>query len=45
MSTTLPPLNFLKQFIHFSKAKQDVWVRIVLAMDGEQETVRYKSNL
>jgi len=27
----------------FSKPKQDVWVRLVLAMDGQQEPVRYKA--
>jgi len=27
-----------------ANAKQDVWLRLVLAMDGQQEPVRYKSN-
>jgi hypothetical protein len=40
-----PPLSFPKSLIAFSKPKQDVWVRLVLAMDGQQEPVRYKSNL
>ena len=44
IDTTLPPLNFPKSFIAFSKSKQDVWVKLVLAMDGQQEPVRYKSN-
>ena len=39
-----PPLNFPKSFIAFSKPKQDVWFRLVLAMDGLQEPVRYRSN-
>ena len=40
-----PPLSFPKSYIAFSKSKQDVWLRLVLAMDGQQEPVRYKSNL
>ena len=26
MATTSPPLSFPKQSMHFSKAKQDVWI-------------------
>ena len=44
-ATTSPPLSFPKSYIAFSKSKQDVWLRLVLAMDGQQEPVRYKSNL
>ena len=29
----------------FSKAKQDVWIRLVWHMDVPQEPVRYKSHL
>jgi len=45
LATTTPPLSFPKSYIAFSKSKQDVWFRLVLAMDGQQEPVRYKSNL
>jgi len=38
-------LSFPKSYITFSKAKQDVWLWLVLAMDGQQEPVRYKRNL
>jgi len=44
-ATTSPPLSFSKSLIAFSKPKQDVWGRLVLTMDGQQEPVRYKSNL
>tara|TARA_R110001583_G_scaffold4077_8_gene24400 strand:+ start:1157 stop:1522 length:366 start_codon:yes stop_codon:yes gene_type:complete len=42
---TIPPSSFPKSSIAFSKTKQDVWIRLVQAMDGQQEPVRYKSNV
>ena len=44
LAATPQPLNFPKSFIAFSKSKQDVCLRLVLAMNGQQEPVRYKSN-
>ena len=31
--------------LSFPKSKQDVWIRFILVMDGQQEPVRYESNL
>ena len=44
MPATPPPLNFPESFIAFSKSKQDVWLRLFLAKDDQQEPQRYKSN-
>jgi len=37
-------LTFPKNSLLLANAKLDVWLRLVLAMDGQQEPVRYKSN-
>ena len=40
-----PTVELPESYIAFSKAKQDFWLRLVLAKDGQQEPMRYKSNL
>ena len=42
MATTSPPLSFPKSSIAFSKAKQDVWLKLIQHMDVLYELVRKK---